>query len=148
MSPNPFWAQYPVFACLKPDPPSKKFKDLYRGCQDYSQQAFTVPGYKYVFLCPAYFTFPLAPIGPSGKNCLNVEFNVFCYENLERLVNIQMYILLHELVHFYLGRESLGGRTVPTEEYDPNLCVNFDEKLSLRNPMNYQFFVASKSLLK
>ena len=147
MRPNPFRAQYPVFVCLKPDPPSKRFKDFYRSCDDHNIEAFTVPGYKYIFLCPRYFTYPIAPIGPLGRNCLKVEFNEFGYENLERLVNVQKYMLLHELAHFYLGRESLGGKTVPTEEYDPNECVNFEQELSLRNPMNYQFFAASKSRL-
>ena len=147
MRPNPFRAQYPVFACLKPYPPSERFKDFYRSCDDHNIEAFTVPGYKYIFLCPRYFTYPIAPIGPLGRNCLKVEFNEFGYENLGRLVDVQKYMLLHELTHFYLGRESLGGKTVPTEEYDPNECVNFEEKLSLRNPMNYQFFVASKSRL-
>lgn len=134
-----------MFACLKPGPPSKRFKDLYRACEnDPLQAAFTVPGYKFVFLCPLYFTFPISPIGPLGRNCLKVESNEFDDGNLERLVNVQKYALLHELVHFYLGRETLGGETVPREEYDPNECVNFVEKFSLRNPMNYQFFVASK----
>ena len=147
MHPNPFKAQYPVFVCLKPDTPSEKFKDLYRSCEDDPIQSFTIPSFKYVFLCHDFFTFPISPIGPLGKNCLTVDFNEFGYEHLWRLVNVQKYVLLHELAHFYLGSESLGGKTVPKEEYDPNKCVNFEQKLSLRNPMNYQYFVASKSLL-
>ena len=138
---------HPVFVCLKSSPPSERFGDLYTACEDDPAiQSFTVPGYKYVFLCPGYFTYPISPIGPPGRNCPTVDKNEFRYDrNLERLVDVQKYMLLHELVHIYLGKATLGGRTVPKEEYDANLCVDFDQKLSLRNPMNYQFFVASKS---
>lgn len=54
----------------------------------------------------------------------------------------QKYMLIHEMVHFYLGSNTLGLESKPREEYDLNKCVAFSEALSLRNPQNYQAFVA------
>ena len=150
-APYPFRLQPPIFVCLKPNDGYKRFSGYYKACvkepdREGSIQTFVIPGKKYVFLCPTYFDFPMSPIGPLGRNCLRVADNKFVNgENIERLVNVQKYMLLHELAHFYLGQASLDGRTVPTEAYNSNICVNLDPKLSLRNPMNYQFFVASKS---
>ena len=53
-------------------------------------------------------------------------------------------MLIHEMVHFYLGKRGLGWSTEPMEKYALDDAVKFDFRLSLRNPQNYQAFVASK----
>ena len=140
----PLRLQRPVFACVKAD--SERFGSLYDPlCMMTENEAFTVPGFKYVFLCPRYFTNPISPVGPAGKNCLKVANNAFVRDGKEgHLIIAQNYILLHELVHFYLGKATLGSRTVPKEVYFSNDCVGLSPGDSLRNPQSYVLFIASK----
>ncbi|KAL8877168.1 MAG: hypothetical protein Q9198_004769, partial [Flavoplaca austrocitrina] len=70
----------------------------------------------------------------------NIRFVVDA--EMTRLAYYQTYALIHEMVHFYLQGETLGLNTDPKETYASNFCVNFDTKTSLRNPMNFQFFIA------
>lgn len=56
----------------------------------------------------------------------------------------QMYMLVHEMVHFYLGGKGLRLDTRPPEVYSLDGSVELGEGLSLRNPQNWQAFVASE----
>ncbi len=56
----------------------------------------------------------------------------------------QKYMLVHEMVHFYLGGKGLGWSTKPEEVYALDEAVGLNGGLSLRNPQNYQAFVASE----
>ena len=51
---------------------------------------------------------------------------------------------MHELVHFYLGKATLGSRTVPKEVCLSNDCVNLNLRDSLRNPQSHALFIASR----
>ena len=52
------------------------------------------------------------------------------------IVCLYKYMLIHEMVHFYLGTSTLGLQSKPREEYDLTECVKFSEALSLRNSQN------------
>ena len=110
-------------------------------------------------MCPAFWDFPAEPQS-GGYGCGTVTpNNLFAGERgpedgrvtvaepeQERLVGYQVYHLFHEIVHFYLGTDSLSEETVPEELYEWNDCVALDASDSIRNPMNYQLYLASKSV--
>ena len=55
-------------------------------------EAFTVPGFEYIFLYPSHFTNPISPIGPAGKSCLKVVENAFVRDGKEEhLILAQIY---------------------------------------------------------
>ena len=114
----------------------------------------------YIVLCPTYWLFPLEPV--SGRhNCGTVTSNnLFANGNAagvaraempgpnqERLIGYQVYHLFHEIVHLYLGNDSLGEDTVPEEVYGWNECVALETSSCVYNPMNYQLYLASKVLV-
>ncbi|KAL8727315.1 MAG: hypothetical protein Q9181_005755 [Wetmoreana brouardii] len=143
LKPNRLSASQPEFVCVDRNT-FDRYPGIIRDPDEYCRisGAFGVwfRGFKYIFLCPKYFTLNISPM---GQYCPRVMDNMF-----ERtgylLADFQKYSLIHEMVHFYLGRSSLGWDTNPKEIYKLNECVNLDAKNSLNNPMNYQYFVARK----
>ena len=112
----------------------------------------------YIVLCPVFWN--LIPDSPAKRyDCGRVESNnQFAGghapedEGIARampaqdvLVGYQVYHLFHEIVHFYLGSNTMGGDTVPKEVYDWNECLALNASTSRRNPMNYQLYLASES---
>lgn len=81
---------------------------------------------------------------PTRENCPRVIHNRFVGDGAS-LSDYKTYILIHEMVHFYLGAESLTPNSYPPEKYQLNECVALDQTTSLRNPSNYQNYIASKS---
>ncbi|KAL8854334.1 MAG: hypothetical protein Q9221_000820 [Calogaya cf. arnoldii] len=99
-------------------------------------------GWKYIFLCENFLKLTTIPLGPAKKYCPHITGNRFTVPaELQRLANYKTYVLIHEMVHFYVGKYSLGFTSIPPESYASNICVNFDMKTSLRSPMNFQYFV-------
>ncbi|KAL9014371.1 MAG: hypothetical protein Q9173_000990 [Seirophora scorigena] len=143
MRPNPLRSQLPEFVCVKPDTFWRYDigVDPYIKCEQAGFFSMWLRGYKYVFICEKYFNMTMSPIGPPAKYCVPVIENKFNGRG-DLLGDYQKYILVHELVHFYLGRPSLGWNTNPKETYRMNQCVNMDPKNSLKNPMHYQYFLA------
>ena len=93
-------------------------------------------------MCPRFFTIAAAP---RSKHCPKVTVENRFERTGNLLADFQAYNLIHEMIHFYLGQESLGWDTQPMEKYPLNDCVGFDKFYSWRNPMNYQYYVASMS---
>ncbi|KAL8712958.1 MAG: hypothetical protein Q9220_002816 [cf. Caloplaca sp. 1 TL-2023] len=146
LKPSRFSASQPEFVCVKQDTVDRfphLTGDPYAQCERSGNFAMVLRGFKYVFLCEKFFTLKIAPIGPPTRNCPRVVNNEFERTGY-RLADYQKYVLIHEMVHFYLGQSSLGFDTDPQEMYYLNQCVNLDAKDSLDNPMNYQYFVASE----
>lgn len=146
IKPNRFKLSQPEFVCVK----SNTFRqyqapgyDPHSICVKTGFFAFYVNGYKWIFLCEKFFKLRISPIGPPTKLCPRVKDNTFERRGYT-LADYQKYALIHEMAHFYLGRSSLSGATHPEEVYRLNECVNLTAKYSLRNPMNWQYFVASK----
>ncbi|KAL9029688.1 MAG: hypothetical protein Q9196_002096 [Gyalolechia fulgens] len=146
LKPNRFKASQPEFICVKPDtferyPALRTDPDKF--CTSTGAYSFWFPGYQWVFLCKKFFTLNIAPVGPPPKLCPRVAGNAFAGGGAS-LANYQSYALIHEMVHFYLGHSSLGLNTKPKEMYELNRCVNMTAKDSLRSPMNWHYFIASK----
>ncbi|KAL8900392.1 MAG: hypothetical protein Q9207_005721, partial [Kuettlingeria erythrocarpa] len=143
MRPNIFKAQYPEFICVTPETRSRyRLRlDPHVLCERNGEFGMWLRGEKYVFLCKKFFTDKISPVGPPTKFCPRVIDNMFEPKGY-LLADYQKYVLIHELVHFYLGRSSLGWTTNPKEKYRLNECVDMDPKNSLKNPMHWQYFVA------
>ncbi|KAL8760666.1 MAG: hypothetical protein Q9184_003164 [Pyrenodesmia sp. 2 TL-2023] len=143
MRPNIFKAQSPEFICVTPETRSRYRlrNDPYVFCEQKGQFGMWFRGEKYVFLCQKFFTIKISPPGPPAKFCPRVIDNMFERKGY-LLADYQKYLLIHELVHFYLGQKSLGWTTNPNEKYRLNECVDMDPKNSLKNPMHWQYFVA------
>lgn len=103
-------------------------------------QAFYIGEGSYIFLCPSYWQGQIAPTLP---NCPPLFHNH--WPDIGASVGVySTYLLIHEMVHFYLGMKSLGLYTDPPEVYPLNDCVGLNPGHSRRNPQNYQYYVACK----
>ena len=147
LGPNPKGQSRPSFMCVGPNTRTP-FKylyglDLYAQCSLGAGQAFYVEGGSYIFLCPTFWNAPVAPPTPF---CPSVFGNIWP-ESAAHVASYLTYLLIHELGHFYLGTESLGQHTIPSEVYPINGCVGLDMDSSRRNPQNYQYYVACKCFL-
>jgi len=106
-----------------------------------------VPGlymwkHPYIFLCPLFFHYPIAPEpARSGITCPHVWKNKYV-GIVERLVNSQASVLLHELTHFYLRKENVPPGT---ETYKANELVSLNVPDSWRNPAAYEYYIACRS---
>ena len=105
-------------------------------------QAFYIIDFSFIFLCPSFWA---APAAPSFPDCPSVRKNQWTGMG-QYLANYESYLLVHEMVHFYLGGESLGMMTVPREAYLINDCVALSSFTSIRNPQSYQNYVARRFL--
>ena len=103
--------------------------------------AYYLAGSSYIFLCPLFWSLEPAP---TRENCPRVIHNRFVGDGA-LLSDYKTYILIHEMVHFYLGATSLTQSSFPAEKYQLNECVALDRDNSLLNPSNYHFYIASKS---
>ena len=147
LEPWPLLPTQPQFSCV-----IRNSKNLYpfleidpwQLCSFSPLAAFYAPESSFIFLCPRFFSYPGIPTDLSGRNCPGVQDNQWVH-NSRNLYNYQTYILLHEMVHFYLQSHSLSGTTIPPEQYGIDGCVALDPLHSLHNPTNYQVYVASKS---
>lgn len=102
-------------------------------------QAFYAEGTIYTFLCPAFFVQP--PIS-KGIHCPSVTNNRFSGDAGIFYRNYQTYILLYQLLRFYLGENALTSHTDPKEQLDWNDCVRLNTLNSVLNPTNFQIYIA------
>ena len=146
LNPDPFVPSAPRFACVTPST-IKQYKflkiDPWKYCiQPGEGAAFYWSGSSYLFLCPRFWINDIAPI-PQKDTCPSVVRNQFLGSG-EVLGVYMTYMVIHEMVHFYLGQYSLGPFTYPPETYLINECVALDPSHSALNPQNYQYYVASQ----
>ena len=150
--PNPLKSSGPEFVCVKPDT-FDRYKNLkidpYWFCQHPQRYGLWPRSSRFIFLCDFFFERPVEPpsIEPHSSRpantCLRVDRQWNAFIGFGNVVCLyQKYMLIHEMVHFYQGSNTLGLQTKPREEYDLTECVRFSEALSLRNPQNYQALVA------
>ena len=146
LQPQPGLLTGPRFLCVTPGTigfyPWMKIDPFYV-CVTYSpgMRASYYAGSSYILICPFFWS--MQP-WPPRSFCPNVIHNRFVGKRAS-LSDYKTYILIHELVHFYLGLNTLSLITVPPEQYELNDCVALDRFNSLRNPANYQHYLASKS---
>ena len=106
-------------------------------------QAFYAEGTAYIFLCPAFF---IQPSMSKHKYCPFVMNNEFYGDPAIFYQKYQTYILLYQLVRFYLGRNALADDTTPREQLDWNNCVGLDTVASVLNPTNFQVYIACEQI--
>ena len=135
----------PTFLCATEDM-QRRYPldpDPWVQCQDATAE--TIPGFRFIILCPDFWDLPLKP-GITGEDgCPDVVKNRFT-DNTPDIVYNQPLLLAHEMVHFYLAENSLDSHTYPAEVYALNHCVGLNAVDSSRNPTNYQAYIACKSL--
>ena len=142
--PNPWIPSSPRFTCVKPETVTEYpfiMIDPWLNClHNVGTFALYALGTKYIFLCPSFW---LAPSAPTSPNCPDVANNMF-REIGNTLASYQVYMLIHEMVHFYLREYTLGPLSIPPEAYLLNDCVALNAYTGKLNPQNYQYYVASK----
>ena len=142
LNPDPSVPTAPRFACVTPSTTSQYgflgFDAWFYCSQPGVGLAFYVGGASYIFLCPHFWQYEIAP---RQKICPSVRYNQFLGRG-DPLSLYMTYIVIHEMVHFYLGWDSLGPDSHPPELYSINDCVGLDPLDSVHNPPNYHFYVA------
>ena len=118
--------------------------DAYTACQQSPVHAFDIYGTRFVnnsiVLCPAFWSY--AAIPPQSKStCLTVDphFNRF-RDDGRRLVNYQLWVIMHELAHHYIYARSGSQADVSTA----NDCVSLNAKSAVNNAQNFVFYAASE----
>ena len=104
-------------------------------------QAFYAEGTVYTFLCPAFFVQPPTSV---RYQCPTVSDNTFSGDPGIFYRNYQTYIILYQLIRFYLGDNALNYDTDPIEQLDWNACIGLGAVDSVLNPTNLQIYIARK----
>lgn len=148
LQPFPHTLQKPRFACATRESihqyPFLEHDPLVY-CKLGQVAAMYIGGSSYIFLCPVFWSLPAYPKEPAlTGRCPSVRNNLFVAYPGYEVYHYQSYVIIHELVHFYLQYESLSGLTFPLEQYHINGCVGLTPVTSLFNPLNMQTYVASK----
>ena len=104
-------------------------------------QAFYAKNTVYTFLCPAFLVQP--PIS-TRNHCPFVTNNKFSGDSGAFYGNYQVYVLLYQLIRFYLGHNALTRHTDPQEQLDWNACLCLNMLDSVLNPTNLQVYIACK----
>ncbi|MCJ1476261.1 hypothetical protein MMC13_004927 [Lambiella insularis] len=93
-----------------------------------------------IVLCPYFSSLDVAP---TRNDCakLNKARSRLSYSKIGG--NTQFSVILHELVHLYLGQPSLGNPGLPAEKYKVNPVMSLPPSQSAINPANYVFFVGN-----
>ena len=146
LEPWPMNPTSPQFSCVvRGSKNLSPFLDLdpWQICKFSSLAAFYAPESSFIFLCPRFFNTPEMPTDLTRRSCPGVQDNQWTH-NERNLYDYQTYIIIHEMIHFYLQHQSLSGTTTPPEQYGIDGCVALSPLNSLHNPTNYQAYVASK----
>ncbi|KAF6221076.1 hypothetical protein HO133_002757 [Letharia lupina] len=101
--------------------------------------AFYADGTIYTFLCPAVF---VQPRMSTRNHCPSVTGNRFSGDSGIFYGIYQTYIMLYQLIRFYLGDNALTNNTDPKEQLDWNDCVHLNTLNSVLNPTNLQIYIA------
>ena len=118
-------------------------RDMWDQCNGNQQvAAFATKGTNWIFLCPF---FKILVVQPSPNVCPAVKSNQFG-DLWGFLVQNQMYILFHEILHFYLNNQPAPMvQDGSAEVYDPNKAAALSSLDAISNAQSYVLYVASKS---
>lgn len=145
-------AEAPTIACLTgpgeaTEATSAGVRDLFEICSGNPKYAaFYRASSNWIFLCPEFFTFPQQTPQPVSQYCPNVEAGYFVQAFWMRLVQNQMYILMHEILHYYLDSAPYPSTDAVTEVTDINVAFNLAALDAVSNAESYVIYDASKSL--
>ena len=116
--------------------------DAYTACVQSPVLAFAIFGTKFpknsIVLCPDFFSY--APIPSMSKStCLTVDphFNRF-RDTGKRMVNYQLWVILHELAHTYIYARNGQIADVSTA----NDCMSLSASSAVGNAQNYVYYAA------
>ena len=151
LQPHPGQRSSPVFSCVTERSAKiydylKLDYDPWRKCQaggpdSTPLHAFYAEGTAYIFLCPTLF---VQPTTTTQSYCPSLVDNKFAGDAGSFYQNYQTYILLYQLIRFYLGHNALDDTTNPKEQLDWNRCVGLSLLDSVLNPTNLQIYIACK----
>ena len=151
VKPNGSTAQHPTLACLNGpgqmmESTSRGQRDLFTICAGNPKYAaFYRASSEWIFLCPEFFAFPQQTPQPASAYCPNVVDNYFVQANWLNLVQSQMFILMHEILHFYLDSAPYPAKDSVTEVTDINVAFNLAAMDAISNAESYVIYDASKS---
>ena len=92
-------------------------------------------------LCPRFFTYKLQP---ERRTCFALDRAANRFKSLGGAVQLtQVYVLLHELVHIYVGA-AVDQRAIKGEAMSVQDCWGMAGKYARFSPSNYAFYVNSK----
>lgn len=106
-------------------------------CQKSQSWAAWQVGTQFIFLCPIFWT--KLNHYPTPSDCGKVN-GAGTRSTGPNLANTQYTVLVHELTHLYLERQSLTP-----EVYNANDCMALPGSMSEINPNSYALYVGSKS---
>ena len=121
--------------------------DLWDGCAGGKGWAFYLSGTNSIFLCPRFFTvFQDSPTLPGmGPEILCPTVSGGQFEGFGGfLAETQVYIVLHELLHFYLGNSPPPATNSYTEVNEINAAFNLSAVEAISNAQSYVFYAASE----
>lgn len=103
--------------------------------------AIWIGGTQVVVLCPRFFTYKLKP---KDKTCFAVNLATNQFRSLGGPVQLtQVYVLLHELVHVYVGAV-VDQRAIRAEAMTVQDCWSILGRVARYNPSNYAYYVNSE----
>lgn len=118
--------------------------DAYTACQESPINAFDIYGSRSlqnpIVLCPAFWKY--AAIPPLSKsNCLTVDphFNRF-RDSGRRLIDYQLWVILHELAHHYIYARS--GRQADVMAATD--CMSLTGSSAVNNAQSFVYYAASE----
>lgn len=143
----------PTIACL--NGPGQATENTTAGVRDLFEICSGNPKYaafyraqsNWIFLCPEFFTFPQQTAQPTSQYCPNVIDNYFVQAYWINLVQNQMFILMHEILHYYLDSAPWPSTDAVTEVTDINVAYNLAALDAVSNAESYVIYDASKSSL-
>ena len=128
--------------------------DAYELCKtaaSHGAVAFVATRLPYIIICPDFFnSYPALPI---SKSCPRVTRRGTAFQRDriwepnyagERMTYGQVWILLEEIVHYYLDSHWLTVQEPESEVRDINQVWELDAALSLGNAQTYVYYAASK----
>lgn len=129
---------------LEPGGQGGRQLDAYTACHQSPVHAFATVGTRflknYIVLCPAFWTYAAIP-SSSKSTCLPVDphFNRF-RNGGGRLVQFQLWVILHELAHAYIYARS----GLVTDVSTANNCMWLAASSAVNNAQNFVFYAASE----
>ncbi|KAG7006868.1 hypothetical protein G7Y79_00012g032040 [Physcia stellaris] len=101
------------------------------------------PPLPFITLCELFWSQRL-PAYPPERNCIGVsKYTNWYRENGNSLVNFRLWVLLEELMHYYLYTETQNRIEEQAEVYNINDCVMLPANMAKLNAVSYVYYVAN-----
>lgn len=118
--------------------------DLWESCIGLKDVAFYISETNPIILCPQFFRYPQSNTNLLGTSiCPDVSGGEFEGMGALILTTTQVYIFLHELLHFYLGDSPSPATDSNTEINLINPAFNLSATEAISNAQSYVFYAAS-----